>query len=60
MPTHHDPIELVAGDDWEIPGALLDDNGNPLDLSDAEFAWVVVDTGGIADIRAHGKAPAQG
>ena len=24
MPTHHDPIELLAGDDWEIPGALLD------------------------------------
>jgi hypothetical protein len=37
MPTHHDPIEFLAGDDWEIPGALLNDNRNPLDLSDAEF-----------------------
>jgi hypothetical protein len=46
MPTHHDPIELLAGDDWEIPGALLDDNGNPLDLSNAEFEWVLVDRGG--------------
>lgn len=46
MPTHHDPIELVPGDDWEIPGAVLDADGNPLDLSDADFEWVLVDTGG--------------
>jgi hypothetical protein len=46
MPTHHDPVVVVAGDDWEIPGALFDADGNPLDLTSAEFEWVLVDTGG--------------
>jgi hypothetical protein len=35
----------LAGDDWEIPGALLDANGNPLDLTGAEFEWVLIDSG---------------
>jgi hypothetical protein len=46
MPTHHDLIELVAGDTWEIPGTLTDANGSPLDLTNAQFEWVLVDTGG--------------
>jgi hypothetical protein len=47
MPAHHDPIELIAGDPWEIPGTLTDDNGDPLDLTGAEFEWVLVYTGAI-------------
>jgi hypothetical protein len=45
MPTHHGLIELVAGDPWEIPGTLTDDNGQPLDLTNAQFEWALVDTG---------------
>jgi hypothetical protein len=33
MPTHHDDIELVIGDEWLIVGTLLDENGQPLDLT---------------------------
>ena len=45
MPTHHGLIELIAGDPWEIPGTLTDINGNPLELTNAQFEWVLVDTG---------------
>lgn len=46
MPSHHDDINLVAGDDWVIPGTLLDANGNALDLTSASFNWVLVDPNG--------------
>ena len=43
MPTHHDDIALTAGDDWLIAGSLIDENGQPLDLSTAEMVqWVLL------------------
>jgi hypothetical protein len=45
--TRHDDIELTAGDDWVIPGTLLDPNGGPLDLTSASFEWTLVDPNGI-------------
>jgi len=31
MPVpHHDPLEFVAGDDWDIGGTLLRPDGSPL------------------------------
>jgi hypothetical protein len=41
-PTHHDPIEVVAGDDWLIAGTLLDLDGDPLDLTDAVIEWALL------------------
>ena len=46
MPTQHNDIELVAGDDWVIPATLLDANGNPLNLTSASFTWTLVDPTG--------------
>jgi hypothetical protein len=48
MPTHHDDIALVAGDDWFIAGTLVDENGVPLDLSAAETVqWVLLGPDGL-------------
>jgi hypothetical protein len=46
MPGHHDDLALVAGDDWVIPGVLLDDNNNPLDLTNAALEWALIDPQG--------------
>jgi hypothetical protein len=47
MPTHHDDLELVVGDEWLILGKLLDENGNPLDLTaDVECSWTLVSPDG--------------
>jgi hypothetical protein len=48
--THHGDIEVMPGDDWIIPGVLLDANGNPLDLSDCKLSWALVgpDGNGVA------------
>ena len=35
--NHHDDVQLYAGDDWTIRGTLFDEQGNPLDLTDATF-----------------------
>lgn len=45
--TRHDDIELVAGDDWVIPGTLLDPTGVPLDLTGATFEWTLIDPDGV-------------
>ena len=43
MPTHHDDIELVIGDEWLIVGQLLDEDGKPLDLdTGVECSWTLV------------------
>jgi hypothetical protein len=43
MPTHHDDLELVIGDEWLILGKLLDEEGKPLDLSGGvECSWTLV------------------
>ena len=46
MPEHHEPIEVIAGEPWEIPGSLLDANGSPIDLTGAMLEWALVDSGG--------------
>jgi hypothetical protein len=46
--THHDDVELVAGDDWTIDGVLLDTNGSSLDLSGAFFEWTLIDPTGMS------------
>jgi hypothetical protein len=43
MPTHHDDLELVAGDDWTIPGMLTEPDGTPLDLSQcSDIQWIML------------------
>jgi hypothetical protein len=46
MPEHHAPIEVIAGETWDIPGTLLDVNGSPIDLTGATLEWALVDSGG--------------
>jgi hypothetical protein len=46
MPEHHDPIEVTAGEPWDIPGTLLDANGSPIGLAGATLQWAMVDSGG--------------
>lgn len=46
--THHDDIELVAGDDWVITAVLLDVNGSSLDITNASFEWTLIDTTGTS------------
>lgn len=48
MPTTgHRDRTFVAGDDWDINGTLLDQDGNPLDLTNAFIAWALLDSSGI-------------
>ena len=46
MPKHHEPIEVIAGEPWDIPGTLLDSNGSPIGLAGATLQWALVDSGG--------------
>jgi hypothetical protein len=47
MPTHHDDLELVIGDEWLIMGKLLDEEGKPLDLTTGvECSWILVGANG--------------
>ena len=46
MPEHHEPIEVIAGETWDIPGTLLDANGSPIDLAGTTLEWDLVDSGG--------------
>jgi len=39
----HSAASLVAGDDWEIKGTLLDEDDNPFDLTNAQILWTLVD-----------------
>jgi hypothetical protein len=44
MTTTHVAIEFTAGDTWEILATLLDENGDPYDLTVApEIKWTLVD-----------------
>jgi hypothetical protein len=38
---HHDPLEFVAGDDWDIGAALLRPDGTAYDLTDASVIWML-------------------
>ena len=41
--THHDDISLTIGDEWLIIGKMLDENGEPLDLTaDIELGWTLL------------------
>jgi hypothetical protein len=46
MPEHHEPVEVIAGEPWDMPGTLLDPNRAPIDLTGATLEWVLVDSGG--------------
>jgi hypothetical protein len=37
--THHDDLEVVAGDDWVIDGSLLNEDGSVTDLSTASAVY---------------------
>jgi len=39
----HQDVELVIGDEWQITGTLLDENGDPLDLAASVLlSWVLL------------------
>ena len=46
MSEHHEPLEVIAGEPWDIPGTLLDANRVPIDLTGATLEWVLIDSGG--------------
>jgi hypothetical protein len=41
--NHHEDAQVTPGDDWEIIGTLLDVDNNPLDLTDAQILWTLLD-----------------
>lgn|SRR5262245_16969865 len=43
MTTQHIGVELVAGDDWELSILMLDENGDPYDLTQATILWCLMD-----------------
>lgn len=44
MTTTHTAIDFHGGDDWEIRATLLDENGDPYDLSSApDIQWALLD-----------------
>jgi len=38
----HSAVTLIAGDDWEIAGTLLDETGAPYDLSVGTLLWTLL------------------
>jgi hypothetical protein len=50
MATTHALFHLYAGDDWNIPATLIDDDGVPYDLTSAEIQWTMVDAAGKSPI----------
>ena len=52
MPDYHDDVHLYAGDDWTILGTLFDEQGNPLDLTNATITWVGARVCAHHDVRA--------
>jgi hypothetical protein len=46
MSTQHATISLFAGDDWEFALTLLDENGDPYDLTNATIRWALVSLDG--------------
>jgi hypothetical protein len=45
--SHHNDIELVAGDDWDIGGKLLRSDGTTYDLTNANVLWMLRDPDGV-------------
>jgi hypothetical protein len=51
MTTAHPSVHLFAGDDWEINATLIDENGEPFDLSGApQVKWALVTNAGVVAI----------
>ena len=48
MLTLHDDIELTCGDEWQILGQLLQEDGTPLDIVDGiGIGWMLLDPDGL-------------
>jgi len=43
---HHDNLEFVAGDDWDIGATLQRSDGSAYDLSQATVIWMLRDPNG--------------
>jgi hypothetical protein len=44
MTLRHNPVEFIAGDTWEIQATLLEENGDPLNLTDpSAIDWTLLD-----------------
>lgn len=39
--SHHDDLEFVAGDDWDIGGTLQNPDGTAYDLTTATVLWML-------------------
>jgi hypothetical protein len=48
--THHDYTELRAGDDWAIQATLLNPDGTPFDLTNAQIEWILLGPDGSGAI----------
>ena len=46
MASHHDDLEVTAGDDWVIAGTLLNADGSAFNLSDSWVYWMLVSPDG--------------
>ena len=47
MATTHAPVNWFAGDDWQINATLLDENGNPFNLTTpARVLWALLNSMG--------------
>lgn len=45
MTTTHLGVAWFGGDDWQINATLLDENGNPFDLSSGQVKWCLLNAG---------------
>jgi hypothetical protein len=48
--THHDYVELRAGDDWIIQATLLNPDGSAYDLTNATVEWILLGPDGMTAI----------
>ncbi len=44
---HHDPLEFVAGDDWDLGAMLMRADGTAYDLTSANIQWMLRDPDGV-------------
>jgi hypothetical protein len=49
---HHDDLEFVAGDDWDIGGTLIRRDGTPYDLTSASVLWMLRGPDGLPALSA--------
>ena len=48
---HHDPLEFVAGDDFDIGATLLRRDGTAYDLTNATVLWMLRDPDGVPALQ---------